>query len=249
MNTQTVEPIAMKRVFDVDGNGNSQSPEQLHPGQIPYADFDDNSALKEASEAFSYAFDHIALIDRLRGNPNPEHTPARHARAVREALDSFDNAWAHKGDSAKAALKAEQRRVETDLEKAANLKAIDKYANAILGTFQGMNPGERSAAIDQMIEGQDGPTLAALLEAPLIVTGFTAEQRDGLKLRLFSKVNPAAVALRDQLARALVKYEAASVSCLSARAKLRDGVDRFTARTKEAEALATKARTGFGVNA
>jgi hypothetical protein len=241
-----VEPVAMKRVFDVDASGNSQAPEQLHPGQISFADFGNNPALKEASEAFGYASEHLASIDRLRGNPHPEHTPARHARAVREALDSFDNAWAHKGDSAKAALKAEHRRVEADLERAANLKPTDKYANAILGTFQGLNPGERARELDQLIEAKDGATLAVLLEAPSLVTGITREQSENLKMRLYLKVNPEGVALRDQLARALVKYEAGSVACLSARAKLREGSDRFNARTKEAEALANKARTGFG---
>lgn len=243
--TQIQEPVAMKRVFDVDASGNSQAPEQLHPGQIPFAEFGDNPALKQASEALGYAFDNLATIDKLRGNPNPEHTPARHARVVREAIDGFDDAWAHKGDSAKAALNAELRRVEGDLERKANLKPIDKYANAILGTFQALNDGQRAQELDHLIETADGPTLATLLEAPKLVTNINAERAENLKMRLYLKVNPEGVALRDQLKRSLAKYEAASLACLGARAKLRDGVDRFSARAKEAEALATKARAGF----
>jgi hypothetical protein len=243
--THIAEPVAMKRVFDVDGEGNSQAPEQLHPAQIPYAEFGDNPALKQASEALKYAFDGLAQIDELRANPHPEYTPARHARTVREALDGFDHAHSHKFDSGRAALKAEHRRVESELATAANLKPNDKHFAAIVGTFQGFNPGQRAQTLDQLIEQQDGPSLASLLEAPLFLTGLTAEQRDSIKLRMFLKVNPQGVALRDALAKSLERFEAASYAAIKARASLLEGTDRFDKRRAEAEALANKARAGF----
>ena len=247
--TQLPEPIAMKRTLPMDGDGNSQAPEWLNAGQIDHASFGEDPALKEASEALAYGGDMLAQIDNLRANPHPEHPAARHARVVREAVDAFDNSWATRADGARAALKGRLRTVEVDLAKAANLNPVDKFTNAILGTFAGLQPGERGKALSDLIEQQDGPTLAALLAAPPLVTGISEAQRDNLKLQMFLKVNPAGVALRDQLAKALDKMERASIASIRARAALRDGTDRFTAKTKAAEDLANKARTGFGVHA
>lgn len=247
--TQMPEPVAMRRTLPIDGHGNSQAPEWLNAGQIDYANFGEDPALKEASEALAYGGDTLAQIDNLRANPHPEHPAARHARVVREAVDAFDNSWATRADGARASLKGRLRTVEADLEKAANLKSNPAHFNAIVGTFGGMNPGERAEALSEIVEAGDGPTLAALLEAPALVSGLKAEQRANLKLQLFLKVNPSGVALRDQLTKALEKLERASIASIRARAALRDGTDRFTARAKEAEALANKARAGFGVNA
>lgn len=244
--TQTVEPIAMKRTLPIDGSGNSQAPEWLNAGQIDYASFGEDPALKEASEALAYGGDMLAQIDNLRANPHPEHPAARHARVVREAVDALDNSWATRADGARAALKGRLRAVEADLAKAANLNPVDKFTNAILGTFAGLQPGERGKALSDLIDQQDGPTLAALLAAPSLVTNITPDQRENLKLQLFLKANPSGVALRDQLTKALEKMERASIASIRARAALRDGTDRFTAKTKAAEALANKARTGFG---
>ncbi|WP_133365315.1 hypothetical protein [Qipengyuania sediminis] len=244
--TQTIEPVAMKRTLPTDGAGNSQASEWLNGAQIDYANFGTDPALKEGSETLAYGGDMVAQIDNLRANPHPEDNAAMHARKVREAVDALDNSWAIKADSARASLKARLRTGEVDLAKAANLNPVDKFTNAILGTFAGLNPGERAKALSDLVEASDGPTLAALLAAPSLVTNITQEQRDTLKLQLFLKVNPSGVALRDQLTKALDKMERASIASIRARAALRDGTDRFTARAKAAEALANKARTGFG---
>lgn len=235
---QIADQAAMPRVFD-------QPPEQLHPAQIAYAEFGDNPALKRASETLGFAWEGLASIDKLRASPHPEDKPATHARKVRQNVDGFDHAWAGRWDGAKAALKDEQRRVEADLERAANLKPVAHHFDAITSTFHNMNPGQRAKALDELIEQGDGPTLASLIEAPLFVTGLTAEQRDGIKLRLFAKVHPEGLALRDQLAKALAKMEAASLACIKIRVKLREGTDRFDNAAKVAEDVANKARSGF----
>ncbi|HEY0013180.1 MAG TPA: hypothetical protein VGB79_10055 [Allosphingosinicella sp.] len=222
-----------------------QPPEQLHPAQINFAKFGDHPVLKQASDALGMAWEGIGSIDKLRANPHPEDRPATHARKVRQAVTEFGNAWAQRADGAKAALKAEHRRVEAELETAANLKANERHFGAIVGTFQGLNPGAKAQALDQLIEQGDGPTLATLIDAPLFVTGLTAEQRDAIKMRLLTKVNPAGVALRDQLAKALAKMEAASMASIDAQMKLNTGTDRFDRKSREVEELATRARSGF----
>jgi hypothetical protein len=222
-------------------------PEQVHPGNVTNSL--DNPVLKRAAETLQYTWDGLASLNEHRATPLPEDNPARHARKVADSLGNFEHNRANRWDGVKAELKAEHRRIESELERAANLKPNAAHFNAIVGTFGGMNPGERARALDELIQASDGPTLATLLDAPAFVTGLTAEQRDNLKLRLFMKVNPAGVTLRDEVARALAKYEAGSIATLRACNALRQGLDRFDKRNREAEAVANKARTGFGVNA
>jgi len=235
---QIADQAAMPRVFD-------QPPEQLHPAQIAHAEFGDNPALKRASETLAFAWEGLASIDKLRASPHPEDKPATHARKVRQNVDGFDHAWATRWDGAKAELQAEYRRVESDLERTANLTPVESRFSAIVGTLQGMTPGQKAEALDRLIADQDGPTLATVIEAPLFLTGITVEQRDSIKLRLFNAINPAGVALREQLAKSLAKMETASIACIKIRAKLREGTDRFDKATKVAEDVANKARSGF----
>lgn len=239
-NVTQIEPVAMPRAFQAP-------PEQVHPGQI--ANSLDNPVLKRAAEMLQYTWDGLASLNEHRANPLPEDNPARHARKVADSLSNFEHNRASRWDGVKGELKAEHRRIESELAASANLKPNPAHFNAIVGTFSGMNPGERAKALDQLVEQQDGPTLATLLEAPGLVSGLTAEQRENLKLRLFLKVNPNAVKLRDEMAAALAKYEAGSIATLNACHALRQGLDRFSAKTKAAEEIANKARTGFGVNA
>lgn len=242
---QIADKADMPRIFSVDGDGNSQAPEQLHPAQINHADFGDNSALKRASDCLKFAWEGLASIDNVRANPDPEDKPATHARKVRQNIDGFDHVRAERWDGAKAGVIAEQRRIEGELEREANLKPIPHHFDAITSTFHNMKPNERVNALNELIEQGDGPALATLLEAPAFLTGLTAEQRDGIRLRLFGKVNPQGLALRNQLAKALTKMEAGSLAAINASMALRNGTDRFDKRAKEAEELANKARTGF----
>ena len=239
MNTITLpETAAMRPAF--------QAPhEALHPGQINYQDFDNNPALKNASDAFGYTWEGQAAINELRTKPDPEHTPARHARVVTEAINSFSHNAALKLQNAKDVLKAELAKVEKDLEIAANLKPVSHHFDAITSTFHNMNAGQRAAALDQLINDADGPSLAALIEAPLFVTGLRAEQRDSIKIRLYAKINPVGLALTGQLTKALAKYEDASIANIRGQGLLRDGTDRFAHKSNEARAIAAKANVGF----
>ncbi|MEJ7776457.1 MAG: hypothetical protein WKF52_03520 [Sphingomicrobium sp.] len=223
----------------------AQQPEQVHPAQINFSNHGNNSVLKGASDTLDFAWNKLGAIRELRNQPNPEFTPAKHDRTVREAVDVFDREWGSRWDAAKAALKTELSRVEGQLERTANLRSNDKHFNSIVGTFQAMNPAERQEALGELIEQQDGPTLAALLEAPALVSGIKADQREAIKVQLFSRADPANYALRGQLDKALDKFEAASLAAIRYRQALREGTDRFDKRVAEAAERAAKATTGF----
>lgn len=219
--------------------------EHLHPAQIDYVGFGNNVALKAASDALAFAQERLAAIDELRANPHPEDKPATHARKVREAIAKFDGVWNEKWDDGKAALQGELKRAAAELNAKAGLKPVDRHFDAITATFFNMKPEERSKAIASLIEEGDFPTLATLIDAPLLVTKLTSEQRDGIKLRVLLKVDPAGVALCDQLHRALDKWENASFAGIRIRAKLLEGTDRFDKRATQADAVATKVKSSF----
>lgn len=247
-NSTQFDGAALPRVFIVDGNGNSQVPEQLHPGNIDYASFGDNAALKRASDTLALAWDKLAALDLLRASPHPLDRPAAHARKVGATLDEFDDGWAGAWDGAKAALKAEQGRVDAELVATSGLKSNPVHFDAITAAFHGMKPEQRASTLSDLIRQGDNASLATLLEAPLFLTGLTAEQRGGIKRQVFNKANPEGLAPSEQLAKSLNKLETASLTCLNARMKLRNGTDRYENKIKAAEQLANGVRTGFTAN-
>lgn len=234
MNSVTLpETAAMKPAFQAVH-------EAMHPSQINYQDFDNNQALKAASDANGYLWKGQAALNELRQQPNPEHSPAQHCRVVREALNNFSDNGAAKLQRAKDGLKAELNGVEADLEKAANLKPDCDLKSAVIGTFQGMRPEQRSAALDTLINEGDGPTLAILINTSTVLTGLSVEQRNSIKLRLFAKVNPTGLALSQQLTKALAMAEKASIANIMGQEMLRAGTDRYANKVREAQAVASK---------
>jgi hypothetical protein len=223
----------------------SQQPEQVHPAQINFADYDNNPALQRASETLGFGWNGLGDIRQLRAKPHPEDRPATQARKVREAVARFDHEWAPRMDNAKREVKTELERVNGELERAANLKANPAWYNAIVGTFQGLSPEERQKALGDIVEQADGPTLATLIEAPSLVTGLSPDQRKSLKERLFERIDPRATALRNQLTKALAKLDAASIACINDRSVLLADTDRFQPQAKEVEALQNKVSSGF----
>ena len=213
-------------------------PEQMHPGQIEYEAFGNNPALKAAHDALAYGFSTAGQINDLRENPNEEARAATHDRTVREAVDNFDSNWAKKFDQAKRQLQAELAHVNLSLNEAAGLTSDPAWRTAIIGTLQDMTPDGRSEAINAMIEARDHKTLACLIEAPLFVSRLTAETRNGIRDRVLRNVDPEGVRLRDQLAKALDKMEAASLASLPMRAKLRAGTEPGAWRDRAQKAAA-----------
>jgi hypothetical protein len=218
-----------------------QAPEQLHKAQFGYdGPWGENSALKRAHEVSGSFWDRLNALHEYRVNRNPEVEPAVHARKVAKLVEEFGRERASQWDSVKADLKRERGRVEDELKRGANLKANLAHFNAIVGTFGTLSPEQRMAAIDQAISEGDGPTLATLLEAPSLVTGLTAEQRESIKVRTYERASPSGHALLKQLEKALVRAEAASIAAITATQKLAQGTDRYDRHVEQAKALEAK---------
>lgn len=223
-----------------------QANEALHSGQFEAEGaWGESPALKRASQVAGGAWERFNALHDLRVNKNPEAEPAVHARKLKRLVDEASAAWSDQWQDAKNALKLERQRTEAELRTAANLKANPAHFNAIVGTFSGLKQEQRMAAIEQAIAEGDGPTLQTLIEAPSLVTGLSAEQRESIKAHVFEKANPKSHALLKALDKALVRAEAASLAAIDATQKLAEGTTRFDAKVEHAKALESKVRSGF----
>jgi hypothetical protein len=195
----------------------------LHPNNIDYESFGNNPALKRAHDALQYVFDESTSINEFRAKPSDEDRAATHDRRVRERCDNFEPNAAEKVDSAIAGVKAEITKVESSLSEKAGLKPNPVHFDAITAAFHGMKPEKRMTTLNELIEQGDGASLATLIEAPLFLTGLTAEVRDSIKERLYHKVDPMGLKLRDHLKLSLERMDKASVIAVQTFAQLRAG--------------------------
>lgn len=232
------EVVELPKAFD-------EPHEAIHPGQIDYAGFNDNATLKRASDCLGFGRDEARTINQLRTNPHDEDRAATHDRKVREACDKFDRSWAEKFDGAKAALLAELHSVEAALTMKAGLKSNPVHFDAITSSFHNFSVEKRMSTLSELIEQCDGASLATLIEAPLFLTGLTSEVRDSIKERLFRKIDPKGLALRDQLAIARVRMENASLASLPMRAQLRAGTSQGEWKNRAQLAAIHSARARF----
>lgn len=179
----------------------------IHAGQMELDKFPDNNALKVAAEALGYVRSEAESINKLRAKPDVDHMPADHDRVVRGRCDAFDAKTNEKINNAKAGLDRELARVETDLVAKAGLVSIPAHFDGITSTFHNMKSAQRrDEVIAELIAEGDHASLATLVEAPLFLTGLTSVQRDGIKERVFHKVDPQGVALRDHLKVAIGRF-------------------------------------------
>lgn len=219
-----------------------QPPEQLHGGNFnPKGEWGESDILKRASDVATSAWEKLKALHDYRVNRNPENEPAVHARKLAKLVDEFGRDFAGQWQDVKNCLQRERQRVEADLTAKANLKADPALLNATLGTFQAMRPEQRSAAISELIDDPSGgPVLAILSEKSHVLTGLTKDERAAIKVRAFQKSDANGFALFRQIDKALERAERASLACLSAQQRLRDGTEKYDVKIQKSRELEAK---------
>lgn len=212
----------------------------IHDGQVEIEKHPDNAALKAMAEALGYGRSEGESINQLRANPNEDHMPAQHDRAVRERCDAVQGKFAEKFDNAKAGLERELSAVEAGIVTKAGLTPNSSHFDAITSAFHMMTPGKRTETIAELIAQGDHASLATLIEAPLFLTGLGSEQRDAIREKVFHKVDPMGVALRDHLKVVLGRVENAANESVKMFGALRSGTEPGAWRSR-GEAAAAKA--------
>ncbi|WP_343526011.1 hypothetical protein [Sphingomonas sp.] len=231
--------VALPKAFD-------GVPSPLHPANVDYEAAGGNAAMKQVSDVLAWGWDEANAINDLRPNMDPEHRSATHDRLIRERVDASQRVWADKMDRARATLKAEQARVDRQLEEAAGLKSNPAHFDAITSAFFSMKPGQRAETLAQLVEQGENAALATLMEAPLFLSGLLAEQRDSIKTRVLEKVNPEGLNLSRQLAKAFAKLEDASFASLTMFADLKAGTEPGAAATRARMAAARNMAANAG---
>jgi hypothetical protein len=202
----------------------------------------DNAAIKLMADTVGGAWEVGNTINELRANPNPEHRAATHDRVVREKVESERTKFIGKFERAKAGLAAELKRVESDLLAKSGLKPNPVHFDAITAAFHGMKPAQRVETINELIEQGDHASLATLIEAPLFLTGLNAEQRDAIKQRVYLKVDPKGVELRDYLNVCLERADSAANASVIMFGQLQAGTEEGAWKVRAQQAAVHAAR-------
>lgn len=179
----------------------------FHPENIEVPAGIEHPAFGVAREALTYAYDGVEAADVFRGNQSDEDRSATHDRKTRELVDKTLDAFTEKLTRADNDVRRALADTEAKLADKAGLKPNAAHFDAITAAFHGMKPAQKAETIAGLIEQGENAALATLMEAPLFLTGLTAEQRDTIKERVFAKVDPQGVKLRDALAKAVTKID------------------------------------------
>lgn len=197
----------------------------IHAGQVEAERFAENNALKAMAEALDFGRSEAESLNQLRTTPHDEDRAATHDRKVRERCDAFERKFADKFDNAKAGLQRELSGVEAGIVAKAGLTPNPSHFDAITSAFHMMTPGQRTQTIAELIAQGDHASLATLIDAPLFLTGLGSEQREAIREKVFYKIDPMAVALRDHLKVVLGRVENAANASIGMFASLRAGTN------------------------
>jgi hypothetical protein len=217
-------------------------PEALNAGHIDYATYGNNAELKFAADVLGEGMNLGNSLNEFRANQSDYDKAAVHDKKVRDKIEAEQRNFGPKLERAQSRLTAELKRVEGDLEAKAGLKSNPLHFDAITAAFHGMKLEQRVATINQLIEQRDGASLAHLVEAPLFLTGLTAEQRDSIKTRLYDKVDPQGLKLRDYLKVALDKVSDGMNGSIRMFAELRAGTEEGAWKVRAQQAAVHAAR-------
>lgn len=88
--------------------------------------------------------------------------------------------------------------IDQDIGGKVNL-APNEFASEIRSRFLSLNADKRYKLIDELIEANDGPSLAAVLTAPAMLTGLTQQQQTDFIQALYRRQAPAAMVARGSI--------------------------------------------------
>lgn len=128
---------------------------------------------------------HASALDNMRANRSPLDTPEAHALKVGKAAKKLDQEITalinRAGNHTRAGLADAQRRIDQKI----NLTP-DAFAQEIRAAFRNMDGKAKAKLVNQLVEENRGPELAAIVKAPAILTGISEEQRAAYEKMIIS---------------------------------------------------------------
>jgi len=117
-------------------------------------------------------------LENLAETRDPTQTNQAHILRVAKAADQLRATIARQNE----VLEDLRMNASIDLhgkqERKANLKPDPQYADAILRRFQPMKPANQAGLIGDLMKMKDGPSLAAILNAPSAASGIEPDLRN-----------------------------------------------------------------------
>jgi hypothetical protein len=138
-------------------------------------------------------------LDEANARRSPKKTRAAHvseiAAQARQLGGKTTAALNAAGDAYREGLAAISRRIDEKV----NLKVDDKYAAEIRAAFRGTPDKDRLSLLTELVDGNRGPELAAIIRAPSILTGLNDEIRTRFEEAIVSKHAPDELAEQENL--------------------------------------------------
>jgi len=118
----------------------------------------------------------VAALNNVNTNRSPLDTEAAHALKVAKMARKLETEIGSILNRSAQHWTAGLVDAQDRIEKKINL-APDAFASEIRAAFRGLNAKAQGKLIEQLVNENRGPELAAIIKAPIVLTGITEEQR------------------------------------------------------------------------
>lgn len=196
--------------------------------------------------AMAASFSKVALalggLEQLRQHRSPLETREAHqTRTMRAAAKLSDQMSRLKDDAGQAYANAIVQ-AEDKISAAARL-VPSPFAAEIRQAFRVMTPSERTSALSDLVKSGDGPSLAALRDAPQLLHGVDTTLLSRVIDQHVSQSAPAELATLQAAKSAMDCFQALATTATRRSAECQDS--RLLAQIEEADAAAKAATASF----
>lgn len=133
--------------------------------------------------------DAVAAMEKLAESPNPTETEARHQQRVADAGKKVQERAAAAWDHLNELLHDGTTAIDQKINEKANLR-MNGYAEEIRASVRAMPAAERNRVLVNALDAGDAATVAALTDAPSIVTGIDADYAGRIRQSYVEKHAP-----------------------------------------------------------
>lgn len=137
-------------------------------------------------------------LDRAAANRNPLDTPEAHIKKIATMARKLDQEITASINRAGAAFHDGMQDVQRRIDEKVDLKP-DAFAAEIRATFRTLSAEEKGKLVKNLVDGNRGPELAAIVKAPSVLTGISDERRAAYEASIVGKHAAAEVQERERL--------------------------------------------------
>jgi hypothetical protein len=135
-----------------------------------------HSARRDMAQELTKLRTSSAALHKLHATPDPTVTPATHTKRVMAAAAKLRDQTATVSNRLHQIVQTRGAELDRAIAAKVNLKP-DGYAAEIRAAFRAAAPGRQHQLLGELATQNRGPELAALIQAPGILTGISDEMR------------------------------------------------------------------------